>query len=188
MFAYDRNVSSIFALRAGFFGTYIVFASSHPSVSPSACGKSQWYKVAYGSMPTRRARKKSYKFLHRILPFSYIYIVHEDLASTLINRSISILEWSWLISGQCMSSDWRRSKDTCTTSSITLSFGRELVVLHTTPMFGKFLVHSRWQYGGLNEEHSTSSIVSLRVKLNLSCQEVLTELGPHWTKLGCSTF
>ena len=34
-----------------------------------------------------------------------------------------------------------------------MTFGRELVVLHTTPsMFSKLLVHAWRQYGGFNEE------------------------------------
>ena len=39
-----------------------------------------------------------------------------------------------------------------------MTFGRELVVLHTTPsMFSKFSVHAQGECGGLNrEEHSMS--------------------------------
>ena len=49
-----------------------------------------------------------------------------------------------------------------------MTFGQELVDMHTTFMFGKFSVHAWRQYGGLNNKHSI--LVLLKVKLNMACQ------------------
>ena len=44
-------------------------------------------------------------------------------------------------------------------SNLDMTFGMELVVLHTVPfMFGKRLVSFRCMLGGLNKEHSKSII------------------------------
>ena len=69
---------------------------------------------------------------------------------------------------------------------LDMSFGRGLVILHTTlSMFNKFLVHALRFRGGLNEEYCISA--HGRWNSLWHTQKVITTFLHQRTEIGCST-
>jgi hypothetical protein len=68
-----------------------------------------------------------------------------------------------------------------------MTFGEELVVLHTRPsMLGKFLGGAWRQCGGLDEEHPI--FVRLGSNSFWHAKNFQNEFGPLNTDIGCSSF